>query len=137
MTVQFFIDTNILVYAASASPQEQTKRKKATDIIAAGDLGLSGQVLAEFYSVVTTKGKPPMSPVTASAWIDLLDVQPVVPVDANLVRRGIEISVRYQISYWDGAIIAATEALGAKTLYSVDLSHSQTYGDVEVRNPFL
>ena len=137
MTVQFFIDTNILVYAASASPQDQIKRKKATDIIATGDFGLSGQVLAEFYSVVTTKGKPPMSPVTASAWIDLLDMQPIMPVDANLVRRGIEISVRYQISYWDGAIIVAAEALGAKTLYSEDLNHGQTYGDVDVINPFL
>lgn len=137
MTVRFFVDTNILVYAASANPSETTKRKRATEIIAAGDFGLSGQVLAEFYSVVTTKGKPPMSPDTAAAWIDLLDLQPLVPVDANLVRRGIELSVRYQISYWDGAIVAAAEALGAKTLYSEDLSHGQRYGDVVVENPFL
>jgi predicted nucleic acid-binding protein len=63
--------------------------------------------------------------------------QPGIATDEVIVKRGIEISVRYQISYWDGAIIAAAEALGAKTLYSEDLSHGQTYGDVEVRNPFL
>lgn len=78
-----------------------------------------------------------MPPVLATTWIDHLASQPSVPVDATLVRRGIEISVRYQISYWDGAVIAAAEALGAKTVYSEDLSHGLRYGDVTVTNPFL
>lgn len=137
MTVRFFVDTNVLVYAATATPQEARKRRKAAEIIAAGDFGISGQVLAEFYSVVTTKGQPPMPPLLALSWIEALDQQPFVPVDAALVRRGIEISVRYQISYWDGAIIAAAEALGAATVYSEHMSHGQRYGDVAVENPFL
>lgn len=137
MTARFFLDTNILVYAASANPAETWKRKRAAEIISGGDFGISGQVLAEFYSVVTTKGQPPMPPLLALEWVEQLDLQPFVPVDSTLVRRGIEISVRYQISYWDGAIIAAAEALGATTVYSEDLSHGQSYGDVVVRNPFL
>ena len=36
----------------------------------------------------------------------------------------------------DGAIIAAAGALGARTLYSEDLSHDQLYGEVRVSNPF-
>ena len=47
-----------------------------------------------------------------------------------------EISERYQISYWDGAIIAAAEALRAEPLYSEDLNHEQQYGSVQVRDPF-
>ena len=57
-------------------------------------------------------------------------------IDAGLVKRGAAISARYQISYWDGAILAAAEALGAPVLYSEDLSHGQTYGSVKVVNPF-
>ena len=45
-------------------------------------------------------------------------------------------SVRFKISYWDGAIIAAAEALGAETLYTEDLNDGQLYGSVRVENPF-
>jgi predicted nucleic acid-binding protein len=40
------------------------------------------------------------------------------------------------ISYWDAAILAAPEALGAQTLFSEDLSDGQQYGGVRVVNPF-
>ncbi|WP_245435947.1 hypothetical protein [Mesorhizobium tamadayense] len=42
----------------------------------------------------------------------------------------------YEISYWDGAIIAAAERLGVKTLYTEDLNHGQAYGSVVAINPF-
>ena len=45
-------------------------------------------------------------------------------------------SSRYMISYWDAAILAAPEALGAQTLFSEDLSDGQQYGGVRVVNPF-
>jgi predicted nucleic acid-binding protein len=59
-----------------------------------------------------------------------------VPVDAPLVKLGIAIAERYRIDYWDGAILAAAEALGAETLYTEDLNHGQLYGSVRVINPF-
>ena len=62
---------------------------------------------------------------------------PVVAVDADLVREGIRHSIRYQISYWDAALIAAAERLDAPTLYTEDLNHGQLYGSVKVINPFL
>jgi predicted nucleic acid-binding protein len=60
-----------------------------------------------------------------------------VTVDQPLIRVGIEISLRYRIDYWDGAILAAAERLGAGTLYTEDLNHGQSYGPVRVVNPFL
>ena len=50
---------------------------------------------------------------------------------------GIGIALRYGISYWDGAIVAAAERLKAAILYTEDLSHGQRYGSVVVVNPFL
>ncbi len=35
-----------------------------------------------------------------------------------------------------GAIIAAAERLGVKTLYTEDLNHGQAYGSVVAVNPF-
>jgi predicted nucleic acid-binding protein len=136
MIVDCFLDTNILIYAALGRAAEEAKRKTASDLIASTQFGLSAQVLQEFYTVVTRKSERPLAPDKALEWIELLEVFPCVPVDASLVKRGAEHSVRHRISYWDGAILAAAEALGAATLYSEDLNHGQTYGAVRVCNPF-
>lgn len=45
-------------------------------------------------------------------------------------------SERFQLSYWDGAIVAAAQELGAETLYTEDLNHGQVYGSVRAINPF-
>ena len=136
MTVQALLDTNILLYAAMSRPSEQSKKQKALDIIASTEFGVSAQILAEFYTNVTKKGLTPLTALEALAWIEELELQPCVAIDAELVKRGIEISQRFKTSYWDGAVIAAAESLGAETLYSEDLNHGQFYGGVRVINPF-
>ena len=57
--------------------------------------------------------------------------------DYPLIVAGVEKSVRFGLSYWDGAIIAAAESLGASILYTEDLNHGQHYGSVQAINPFL
>mgnify|MGYP002083440733 FL=1 len=78
----------------------------------------------------------PLSAAAAMEWIELLEQQPCVAIDSTLVKRGAAISARYQIAYYEGAIIAAAEALGAATVYSEDMGHGQSYGAVKVINPF-
>lgn len=58
-------------------------------------------------------------------------------VTLDIFRAGVALSRRYQLSYWDGAILAAAEALGCDILYTEDLTHGQDYGGVVVVNPFL
>ena len=53
-----FIDTNILLYAISRDPAEQDKANRANDILADHDLGLSVQVLQEFYVQATRASRP-------------------------------------------------------------------------------
>ncbi len=72
----------------------------------------------------------------ALEWMSQLDGRPCISVDADLVKLGIENSARFQLSYWDGAIIAAAQEMGAAILYTEDLSHQQYYGSVQVINPF-
>jgi predicted nucleic acid-binding protein len=136
MTVECFLDTNILIYAALGREAEEAKRKAANELIAAASFGLSGQVMQEFYAVATRKTDRPLTPAEALEWIEYLEVFPCASVNSSLVKRGAEISVRYRITPWDGTIIAAAELLGATTLYSEDLNHGQRYGSVQVRNPF-
>jgi predicted nucleic acid-binding protein len=53
-----------------------------------------------------------------------------------MILAALAIEERYQISFWDALIVAATEAAGAQVLYTEDLSDGQQYGQVVVRNPF-
>lgn len=131
-----FLDTNILIYAANGRIDEPAKWQVAQGLLTA-QFGTSGQVMAEFYANAVRKGSVPLDPAVAKRWVQLLAKRPFVSVDEHLVLAGIDHSQRYKISYWDGAIIAAAERLGAKTVYSEDLSHGQTYGSVKVVNPFL
>jgi len=43
---------------------------------------------------------------------------------------------RFQISYWDAAIIEASRALGCAHVLSEDLNDGQDFAGVRVTNPF-
>ncbi len=132
-----FLDTTILLYAALGREESPEKFTASRRIVLEEDYSTSGQVLAEFFTNVIRKGARPLSREEALKWVTIIGQKPCQPVDAKIVKSGIEISTRYQISYWDGAIIAAAERLGAKTLYTEDLNHQQTYGSVTAINPFI
>lgn len=133
---EFFLDTNILLYAAGGRIQAPQKHKRAVELLTL-EFGISAQVLAEFYHNAIRKGPEPMTPEQAKSWVVNLAKKPCQHVTPQIVFAGIDISVRYQTSYWDGAIIAAAEAMGATTLYSEDLNDGQLYGSVHVLNPFI
>ena len=59
MRAEVFLDTNILLYAASRAAGEQRKRAKARELLGLEEVGLSVQVLAEFYVNATAKLKLP------------------------------------------------------------------------------
>jgi len=136
MSVDSFLDTNVLIYAVSSSPAESTKKERALELIQESDFGLSARVLQEFYVNVTRKIALPLGPDEAVALLEQFRSFPVVWTDYPLIVAGIEAALRFGISYWDGAIIAAAERLGATTLYTEDLSHGQHYGSVQAVNPF-
>ena len=52
-----FVDTNLLLYAASTAPEEEAKSRAAQAVLDSDDLGLSVQVLQEFYVQATRSGK--------------------------------------------------------------------------------
>ena len=134
---EVFLDTNILLYAALGRDHAGHRWERAREIVLTKDYCTSGQVLAEFYNNATRKGAPPLSSDKAREWVRVVALKPCQPVTSDVVLAGIDHARRYQLSYWDGAIIAAAEKIGAKLLYSEDLNHGQTYGSIRVENPFL
>jgi predicted nucleic acid-binding protein len=137
MNAEVFLDTNVLVYAAIGGGAHEAKRKRALALIEAEHFGTSAQVLQEFYVTVVRKAARPLPPAEAIEWIEQWAEFPCQYLDHRLVRIAIELSERFRISYWDAAILASAEALGAHTVYSEDLNDGQSYGNVRVVNPFV
>ncbi len=96
---------------------------------------MSGQTLAEFCSVVRRKNLMPDGEL--DEWLEYLGELEAVAVDHTLVRAGLLMARRFQISYYDAALLAAAERLGAPVFFTEDLNHNQLYGSVMAVNPFL
>ena len=137
MTATFFIDTNVLLYAASNAPDDQTKRQVARGLLMGQDIGFSAQVLQEFYAAAISKQRLKMTHDEAVAVLQSLAAFPVCPVTRDLVCEAIDAKQRFAISYWDAAIVTAAKQMGCGTVYSEDLNHMQNYDGVTVVNPFI
>jgi predicted nucleic acid-binding protein len=136
MRAPCFLDTNILIYAAAGKEDEPEKHARSVDIIRESDVVLSTQVVGEFLHVSRKKYMKVMSVAQINSWAESLMLFPSVDIDQAIIKAALFVAERYQISFWDAALIAAAERLNAKTVYTEDLSHGQKYGSVTVINPF-
>jgi len=135
-TVQF-VDTNILLYAISRDPAEQDKAKRANDILAGRELGLSVQVLQEFYVQATRASRPDR--ITHQQAVRLIESFlrfPVQDITSGILVAALDTRQRFQLSYWDSAIIEASRAMGCEEVLSEDLGDGQDYAGIRVINPF-
>jgi predicted nucleic acid-binding protein len=137
MTAQYFIDTNVLLYAGSGATEDQAKKAIARQVLAQADIGFSAQVIREFYYAAVRKERLKITHDEAVLILEALSAFPVLPISRDLVLRAVALTVRYRLSYWDAAIIVAARQLGCDTLYSEDLNHGQDYDGVKVVNPFV
>ena len=132
-----FVDSNILIYAIASGSEEREKSSRALRILEETDLAFSVQVLQEFYVQATRDTRRDrISHEEAVAFIQALCEFPVQGLSVNVLRAALATTHRYQISYWDAAIIEAARALGCREVLSEDLSDGQDYGGVRVTNPF-
>lgn len=132
-----FVDTNVLLYAVSALTEDARKRERALLLLKEGDLAISVQVLQEFYHQATRPNRPdPITPVQALGFLESINAFPVQAITPQVFRAGVEVSQRFGLSYWDGAILAAARAMGCDAVFSEDMSSRQDYDGLKVINPF-
>jgi predicted nucleic acid-binding protein len=136
MTVRF-VDTNVLLYAISNDPAERHKAKRANDILAERDLAISVQVLQEFYVQATGSSRQdPISHQHAVRLIESFRRFPVQDITDAIMMSALTTRQRFQVSYWDAAIIEAARVMGCTEIVSEDLSDGQDYAGILVTNPF-
>ena len=132
-----FADTNVLLYAVSRDPEERDKAARANEILASRDVALSVQVLQEFYVQATRESRPdPLTHEHASRLVESFLRFPVLEITTGLTLAAMATRQRFQISYWDAAILEAARSLGCDIVLSEDLSDREDYAGVRVENPF-
>lgn len=78
----------------------------------------------------------PISHEHAVRLVEAFQRFPVVAVAPGLMRAALATRERFQISYWDAAILEAARSLGCKVVLSEDLGDGTDYDGVRVENPF-
>lgn len=137
MSAEVFVDTNLLYYANTDSPD--LRHARARELIAPlwsepGKAAISVQVLQELHvNLVRKAGLDP-----AASWQRVSDYLSwkVIDNDRLLLVAAIDVQKRWKLSYWDSLIIAAAQRSGAPLLWSEDLADGQRYGDIRAENPF-
>ena len=134
-----FVDSNIPIYAASLVLEDREKQRSAAQLLTAPNLAMSVQVLSEFYAQATSgRRQRSLSHEWATEIIKRLQrLHHIEPLTGETVDKALDYRARYQVSYWDGLILAAASISGCDAVYSEDMNHGQVYDGMEMINPFL
>lgn len=132
-----FVDTNILLYAISRDAAEEGKAMIANEILDAGEIGLSVQVLQEFYVQATRATREDaITHDEAAGLVEAWCRFPVQVTSVDVMRAALATRSRFGISYWDAAILEAARTLGCSVVLSEDLDDATDYDGIRVEDPF-
>jgi len=131
-----FVDTNILVYAADPLSPQSRKTRIARELLLQRGLHLSVQVLNEFAVNARNPHKLNLSLQEEYEWIERWLLFPIQPMTTENFLEARLFHERYQVSHWDGLILAAAKAAKCAVLYSEDLQSGPSYDGIKAINPF-
>jgi predicted nucleic acid-binding protein len=136
MSAEYFLDTNVLVYAFDkTAPAKQKLAKTLIDMDR--DWAISWQVVQEFSSVALHRFAAPVTPEFLEDFIELVlwpkcTVTPTRKIYCNAVK----IQQQTQFRFYDALILAAALESGAPQLYSEDMQDGRSYAALSITNPF-
>lgn len=136
MRGEVFVDTNVLYYAHTDSPDARhaLARERVRALWAEpGSAVVSVQVLQELH--VNLMRKAGLSAPASARRVSLYLAWRVIDNDRALLAAAFDVQPRWNLSFWDSLIVAAAQRAGAARLWSEDMAHGQRYGDVVVVNP--
>ena len=133
MRDSYFLDSNVLIYGFSG--REPEKQRIARELSDGDGAWVSTQVLSEVGSVLIRKfafavGEARARVASIAAGCDVITLTPAVILDAFRVAE------RYRLGLYDGQIVAAALACGARRLYTEDMHHGLSIDGLELVSPF-
>jgi predicted nucleic acid-binding protein len=137
MNADVFIDTNVLLYTIDEDTGSASKRQCAQQLLLSEQWGWSVQVAAEFFVNATSAIRPfRLKAADAAALVETWFAFPTLELTPDLFRAALDIQQRFQLAYWDAAILATAKRMDCRVVYSEDLNDGQNYDGVIVVNPF-
>jgi predicted nucleic acid-binding protein len=134
MSEPFFLDTNILVYAAL---QPDARSDQARALLMRRGL-ISVQVLNEFVNVASRKLERRWTAIREALTFVKVLCPTVLPLTVDTHERALEIAEHTGYRFFGALIIASALEAGCDTLFSEDLQDGQRIdGRLTIRNPFL
>ena len=131
-----FVDTNVLIYVAAQPALANRKTRIARELLLQRNLCLSVQVLNEFTANARHHRKLNLTAKEEYEWLQKWLLFPITEMTVATYLNARVFHERYQVSHWDGLILAAAREANCEILYSEDLQHNQTYDGLTVINPF-
>jgi predicted nucleic acid-binding protein len=128
---QPFIDSNVVLYLLSS---DTSKADRAEQVLEAGGY-ISVQVLNEVTSVCLRKLKMPWQEVEQVLQA-VKAACVVLPLTVETHAKALEVSKRYQLSFYDAHIVASALTSGASTLLSEDMQSGLLLDGLQIQNPF-
>ncbi|GHU55087.1 ribonuclease VapC [Clostridia bacterium] len=122
MNVKAFADTNILVYYASLENLE--KLHISREYISNYYTIISTQTLNEFCNVLLRKKKLPLADVKKSLEI-FVNMCEVVKLELNDISYALNLSERYNYSYYDCLMLASAINSDCKFIFTEDMQDGQ------------
>lgn len=127
-----FIDTNIVVYAFTDDPRNET----ALALLGKG-CTISVQVLNEFANVARSKLDMSWDETEAALALVRTLCPTILPMDIDTHLMAIDIAKRHKLSVFDALVIATALQGGCETLWSEDMQHGHIVEDrLRIANPF-
>jgi predicted nucleic acid-binding protein len=140
MSARFFLDSNIFIYSFDvASPAKAQRSLELIREAATTRQGIvSFQVVQEFFHFALRRITPPMTVPDAREYLSTV-FRPLLIAHSSegLYAHALHLHGRFRLSWYDSLIVASAMDAECRILYSEDLQHGQTFGELKVRNPFL
>lgn len=140
MSARFFLDTNIFAY--TFDPGAIAKANRASELIQDGINSHKGtisfQVVQEFFHLAFRRFSPHMTLPEAERYLATI-FQPLLAIhsSAALYGEALRVHSAFRFAWYDSLIVAAALQGRCDVLYTEDLTHGQSVGNLRIVNPFL
>jgi predicted nucleic acid-binding protein len=138
MNVEFFLDTNVLIYAfTDQDAAKKSRSRELYELALAGKGIISYQVVQEFLNAAQRKFPSRFNESDLREFLDktLWPICTVFPT-RELYQQAITLQRESGWSFYDSLIVAAALAGDCPILYSEDLQSGRKIHGLEVRSPF-
>ena len=132
MTANYFVDSNILLYAFMESSE---KSKIANEIIETENIMLSTQVINEVCINLIKKAKYSEAEIKQTIHNIYANYE-VALINQEIILYASTLRENNCISYWDSLIVATAIKNNCKVVYSEDMQHQKVFQNVKIMNPF-